>query len=45
MYFDNFKLTKITSSTIINPFNCSDDDLNGFLFDDAKGYHENLILK
>lgn len=45
MNFKNFKLTKIASNTVINPFKCSDDDLNGFLFEDAKNYHESLMAE
>jgi GNAT superfamily N-acetyltransferase len=43
MNTENFKLTQISTSTKFKPFNCSDDDLNGFLFEDAKNYNESLM--
>lgn len=34
---------QLTSDTDIKPFNCADDDLNGFLFDDAKFFQKELL--
>ncbi len=42
---DYSKLTQIQLSgeTEIKPFNCSEDDLTAFLFDDAKHFHSELM--
>lgn len=42
---DFTKLTQIQLSddTEIKPFRCSEDDLNGFLFDDAKYFQKELM--
>lgn len=42
---DFTKLTQIQLSedTEIKPFKCAEDDLNGFLFDDAKHFQKELI--
>lgn len=37
------RLTKLEDITSIKPFNCGDDDLNGFLFDDARYYHQQML--
>lgn len=37
------KLIRLQPETVILPFGCGDTDLNGFLFDDAKNYSNNLI--
>lgn len=37
------RLIKIEDTEIIKPFNCGDDDLNGFLLEDARFYQEQLI--
>jgi len=41
--FKNFKLFRLNSETQILPFDCGNTDLNGFLFDDAKRYSEQLL--
>lgn len=43
MLFDEFKLIRLSSETNILPFDCGNTDLNGFLFDDAKKYAEQLL--
>lgn len=43
MLFDEFKLIRLKSDTNILPFNCGNTDLNGFLFDDAKNYANQLL--
>lgn len=42
---DFSKLTQIqlSSETPIKPFKCAEDDLNGFLFEDAKHFQEQLM--
>jgi len=42
---DISKLTQIqlSADTKIKPFKCAEDDLNGFLFDDAKHFQEELM--
>lgn len=37
------KLVRLKPDTVILPFDCKDTDLNGFLFDDAKNYANDLI--
>ena len=37
------RLIKIEDTNEIKPFNCGDDDLNGFLLEDARYYQEQLI--
>jgi len=39
MDFSKLSQIQLSSETIIKPFKCADDDLNGFLFDDAKQYN------
>lgn len=43
MKLNNFKFIRLKSDTKILPFNCDDTDLNGFLFDDAKNYTNELL--
>ena len=43
MPFNDFKLIRLTPDTNILPFDCENHDLNGFLFDDAKKYSEELL--
>ena len=37
------KVIKLTAETEILPFHCVDEDLNRFLFDDAKNYADDLM--
>ena len=37
------RLIKIEDTENIKPFNCGNDDLNGFLLEDARFYREKLI--
>lgn len=43
MLFEEFKLIRLNSDTNILPFDCGNTDLNGFLFDDAKNYANQLL--
>lgn len=43
MLFKEFKLIRLKSDTNILPFDCGNTDLNGFLFDDAKNYANQLL--
>ena len=43
MIFKNFKLIRLDSNTKILPFDCGNNDLNGFLFDDALDYANQLL--
>ena len=43
MLFKEFKLIRLNSETNILPFDCGNTDLNGFLFDDAKNYANELL--
>lgn len=43
MPFKKFKLIRLKSDTNILPFDCGNPDLNGFLFDDAKDYVNQLL--
>jgi GNAT superfamily N-acetyltransferase len=43
LIFDEFNLVRLEPDTEILPFDCGDDDLNGFLFDDAKNYAKELL--
>ena len=43
MLFKGFELIRLSSETNILPFNCGNTDLNGFLFDDAKNYANELL--
>ena len=37
------RFVKLTEIDAIKPFNCGDEDLNGFLLDDARFYNEHLL--
>ncbi|MGN0223537.1 MAG: GNAT family N-acetyltransferase [Muribaculaceae bacterium] len=41
--FSNLIQYQLSTDTAIKPFKCSDDDLNGFLFDDAKHFHTEMM--
>lgn len=41
--FKNFNFLKIESDTVIKTFDCGDDDLNEFLFDDSKNYLDSML--
>lgn len=43
MALTDFEFIPLTEDTDIKPFDCGDDDLNGFLFDDAKKYLNDLL--
>jgi len=43
MISEDFSLVRLTQDYTIKPFNCEDDDLNGFLFDNAKPASKELI--
>lgn len=43
MDFSKLVQLQLGSDTEIKPFKCSEDDLNGFLFDDAKHFHQELM--
>lgn len=43
MDFSNLKQRQLSPETIIKPFKCAEDDLNGFLFDDAKHFQKELM--
>lgn len=43
MDFSKFSQIQLSSETQIKPFKCADDDLNGFLLDDAKYFQEELM--
>lgn len=43
MTLKDFRLYKLELDSDIKPFKCSDDDLNGFLIDDAKHYLRELL--
>lgn len=40
---ENFTLTRLSLDAVIKPFDCANEQLNGFLFDDAKN-HVKLLL-
>lgn len=40
---DEFNLLKLTTDTVVKPFKCSDDDLNGFLIEDAVAFHKEKL--
>jgi len=40
---ENFLMFKLNSDTNLKPFKCSDDDLNGFLYDDALNFHNQKL--
>ncbi len=37
------KLKKLESVKTIKPFDCGDNDLNGFLMDDSRNYHQQFL--
>lgn len=41
--FDNYTFLKLTENSKIEPFDCGDRDLNGFLFEDAQKYLKDLL--
>ena len=41
--FRDFQLVRLSSDHLIKPFDCGDDDLNDFLFNDAKNYLEQFL--
>ena len=43
MDFSKLSQIQLSSETIIKPFKCAEDDLNGFLFDDAKHFQKELM--
>lgn len=43
MDFSTLKQLQLSSDTIIKPFKCPEDDLNGFLFEDAKHFQKELM--
>lgn len=43
MDFSRLKQYQLSQETVIKPFKCADDDLNGFLFDDAKHFQKELM--
>lgn len=43
MDFSRLAQIQLSSATTIKPFKCADDDLNGFLFDDAKHFQNELM--
>ncbi len=43
MDFSTFTQIQLSEDTDIKPFRCADADLNGFLFDDAKHFHKELM--
>ncbi|MDO5770969.1 MAG: GNAT family N-acetyltransferase [Bacteroidales bacterium] len=40
---ENLRLYKLSLDTIIKPFKCSEQELNGFLFEDAKRFQTELM--
>lgn len=43
MALDDYEFIPLKEDTDIKPFDCGDNDLNGFLFDDAKNYLKDLL--
>lgn len=43
MDFSKLAQIQLSSETTIKPFKCAEDDLNGFLFDDAKHFQNELM--
>lgn len=43
MALKDFKFYKLEQDTEIKPFKCSDEDLNGFLLEDAKNYMQEML--
>ena len=42
MDFSDLELIRLTTDHEIKPFDCEDDDLNDFLYNDAKNHLEDL---
>lgn len=43
MDFSRLSQIQLTSDTVIKPFKCSEEDLNNFLFEDAKYFQKELM--
>ena len=43
MDYKSLRQYQLSSETEIKPFHCTEQDLNGFLFDDAKRYQSELM--
>ena len=43
MFFSRLSQIQLSSDTIIKPFKCSEEDLNNFLFEDAKHFQRELM--
>lgn len=43
MNYESLRQYQLSSDTTIKPFRCTEQDLNGFLFDDAKRYQSELM--
>lgn len=43
MDFSKLAQIQLSTDTVIKPFKCSEEDLNGFLFDDAKHFQKELM--
>lgn len=43
MDFAKLKQIQLSDDTEIKPFRCAEDNLNGFLFDDAKHFQKELM--
>ena len=43
MELAGLSLIKVTTDTIIKPFDCGDEDLNNFLVSKAKDYQKELL--
>lgn len=43
MTLSDFEFVKLSKDLVIPPFHCSDEDLNNFLYDDAKNYLDDLM--
>ncbi|MDD4638101.1 MAG: GNAT family N-acetyltransferase [Bacteroidales bacterium] len=41
--FENYTFLKLSENSKIKPFDCGDSDLNGFLFEDARNYLNDLL--
>ena len=43
MDFSKLSQIQLASDTVIKPFKCAEEDLNGFIFDDAKRFQQELM--
>ena len=43
MNLDNLSFLRVTKGFVFKPFNCEDDDLNEFLFEEAIPYRKELL--